>query len=93
MSWYDDFSTRIGQIGTKVTDNVESYIVNKASEAVVKITGGEKGNLNAQQIADGQRGGNVQSALPVLATSNFTQYLPYVAAGLAALLIFKRGRK
>ena len=93
MSWFDDLQTRIGQVGTQITDNVESYIVNKATEAVVKITGGEKGNLNAAQIAAGERGGNVQSALPVIASSSFTQYLPYVAVGLAALLIFKRGRR
>lgn len=93
MSWFDDFQVRLGQIGTKVTDNVESYIVNKATEAVVKVTGGEKGNLSAAQIAAGERGGNVQNALPVIATSPIMQYIPYIAVGAVALLLFKRGRR
>jgi hypothetical protein len=100
MGWMDDFSMRIGQIGTGVRDrinrDINDYVENRAVDDLVKIGRAATGNLSAAEIEAGQRGAPAPIAPAASMTAGFSvsPYLIAAAVGLTAvLLLSKKSRR
>lgn len=108
MGWMDDLQVRAEQAVQSVQTDVTTYFSTRAKEELVKVVAPPTGNLSAEEIAAGQRGGpsgltapsgapasNAVSAGQVGASmmSSASQYLPWLAiAGLAYVIFARKSR-
>lgn len=107
MGWGDDFlagiATKVESAASNVAQSATDFISNTVSESLIRIGPKPTGNLTAQEIADGERGGGVElrssSQDPSLlsraagSVSSMQSFLPYMAfgiLGIAAILLLKR---
>lgn len=56
MAFIDDLEARLKQSTQNIGNDINSYIQNRLTDAVVKIGEPPKGNLSAAQLAQGQTG-------------------------------------
>ena len=94
--WLDDLGVRVDQFReTELGQSIGDYLNARVVDAVVQIAPPKTGNLSAEQIAAGQRGGTAATAAPqsgvaVVMANPVMKYLPYVAVGVAAYLLLKK---
>jgi len=62
LQWLDDLTTRVDQIKERLPEGIQTYLGSRLTEEFVKVTGGEKGNQTALDIANGKFGQGVPLA-------------------------------
>jgi hypothetical protein len=109
MSWFDDISARISEVVPEgVRTDIGAYLQARVVDPVVKIGQPQTGNLSAEQLAAGARGGAIPVAGPSSispASQNAMQasmiiggvnIMPMIAIGavgiLAVVLLSRRSR-
>lgn len=89
MSFLDDLRVRAEQSFNSVSGDINDYLKNRITDAVVKVGEPPKGNLSAAQIAQGQTGAPAaaQQIIPP-AVANYAKFLPIIAIGAIAYFAF-----
>lgn len=89
MAWIDDLSSRISSVVPEgVTADINAYLKARIVDPVVKIGQPQTGNLTAEQLAAGVRGGQVPTAAassPASATQNAAQASMLTSFGLGSV--------
>lgn len=89
MAWIDDLSSRISNVVPEgITADINAYLKARVVDPVVKIGQPQTGNLTAEQLAAGMRGGQVptaQASSPAAASQNATQASMLSSFGLGSI--------
>ena len=106
MSFFSSISDKIQEAAQRQFSTVEDYLKTRVTDAVVKLGEAPRGNLTAEQIAQGMTGAPppvvgpsapiaaVGQANPAMAfASNAMPYLPIVlGAVVLGLFLMKKGK-
>ena len=95
MAFIDDLEARLKQSTQNIGNDINSYIQNRLTDAVVKIGEPPKGNLTAQQIAQGQTGQGQAIAAPAsqAVSSGFNYNKLLIPAAILAVGFFLLNKK
>lgn len=96
MGLFDDIKKQAEEASKKLGSNVEAYLKTNVTNAFVKVGEPPKGNLTAEQIAQGQKGQAQEAAIALpqsglqMVTGNMGMILPIVAGLVVLMLVLKK---
>lgn len=87
MGFFDDLKVRAEQSVNIVSNDINTYIQTRLTDAVVKVGEAPKGNLSAAQIAAGQTGQTASVAAPSGASVQNSSQASQLSSGIQQYLL------